>query len=142
VSRMAVGGGRERGHGVSWEGFGRSGVAIEMAIALLLLNPLAGPYEPALMPGIPLVRRSLLSLGCGRRTRHATLLTQSDFRVSERAGGGTSRDSDWRRVVGALFYRREGSYCISATGSICDGPDLGDWRSREGVWTEGAAWRG
>lgn len=92
-------------------------MAIEMPIALLLLHPLAGPYEAALMPGIPLVRSTLLSLGCGRSTRHATLLTQSDFRVSDVGAGGTSawaqRSAGCRRQTG-----RRGE------GGCGDGPDL------------------
>ena len=44
---------------------------IEMTIALLPLHPLARSYKPILMPGIPLVRSTLLSLCCGLATRHA-----------------------------------------------------------------------
>jgi hypothetical protein len=47
------------------------GMAVEMTIALLLLHPLARPYKTILVPGIPLVRSTLLSLCCGLATRHA-----------------------------------------------------------------------
>lgn len=135
VSYMAVGG-RERGHGWSWEGVGRSGVAIEMAVALLLLHPLARTYETTLMPGIPLIRSTLLSLGCGRSTRHATLLTQSDFRVSAVGAGGTSAGPQTQSC----------RWCVidgeSHGAGIVDGPDLmGDRVACEGgERCEGAAW--
>lgn len=58
-------------------------MAVEMTITLLLLDPLAWPYKAILMSGITMVRSTLLSLGCRLGTRrHATMLTQSDFRVS------------------------------------------------------------
>lgn len=98
VSHMAVGSARERRHCLCL-GLGRSGVAIEMPIALLLLHPLAWAYETVLMPGIALICSTLLSLGCGRSTRHATLLTQSDFRVSDVRAGGTSA---WDQTAGAV----------------------------------------
>lgn len=59
-----------------------------MTIALLLLNPFAWSYKTILMPGVTLVRSTWLSLACGRHTRHAPMLTQSDFRVSEVRGIG------------------------------------------------------
>lgn len=59
---------------------------MEMAIALLLLHPLAGPYETTLMSGIPLIRSTLRSLGCGGRPRHATLLTQAPSESAVGAG--------------------------------------------------------
>ena len=50
-------------------------MSIEMAITLLLPNPLSGTYESTLMASIPLIGSTLLSLGCGYSSRHATLLT-------------------------------------------------------------------
>ncbi len=55
---------------------------IEMTITLLLLYPLAWTYKAILVPGISLIRSTLLSLARGRSARHAIMLTQSDFRVS------------------------------------------------------------
>ncbi len=40
-------------------------MAVEMTVTLLLHYPLAGPYQTVLMPGIPVVGRTLLSLGRG-----------------------------------------------------------------------------
>jgi hypothetical protein len=56
---------------------------VEMTIALLLRDPLPRAYKTTLMPRISLIRNTLLSLGAGWTARHATALTQSDFRVSE-----------------------------------------------------------
>lgn len=82
-------------------------MAIKLTIALPLLHSLPGPYKTILMPCITLVRSTWLSLACGRSTRHATMLTQRDVRVSGRMLlMGTSafgpvdappiiRDSDW-----------------------------------------------
>jgi hypothetical protein len=107
-------------------------MAIEMPIALLLLHPLAGPYEAALMPGIALIRSTLLSLGCGRSTRHATLPTQSDFRVSDVGAGGTST---WAKRSAGCRRQKGRRGCG-------DGPDLqersAEGRARTGRW-EGAA---
>jgi len=61
---------------------------VEMTIALLLLHTLPRPYQTILMASIALARSTLLSLCCTWSTRHATVLTQSDFRVSQ-GGAGT-----------------------------------------------------
>lgn len=45
---------------------------VEIAIALHLLDSLAGAYEAILMTSIPLVGGTLLSLGRGGSARHAT----------------------------------------------------------------------
>jgi hypothetical protein len=58
-------------------------MTIEVPITLLLGDPLAWSYKAVLMARISLVRNTVRSLGAGRTTRHATALTQSDFRVSE-----------------------------------------------------------
>jgi hypothetical protein len=86
VSRMSVRrwrGSRQRGgRGAA---LGSLGVTIDVTITLLLRDPLAWSYKAILMPSVSLVRDTLLSLGTGGPTRrHATALTQSDFRVSER----------------------------------------------------------
>ena len=47
-------------------------MTVKMTITLLLLYPLARTYKAILMPCIAVVRSTLLSLGCGRSTRHAT----------------------------------------------------------------------
>lgn len=57
---------------------------VEVTITLLLLHSLPRPYQTTLMPGITLVCSAWLSLACGRSTRHATMLTQRDVRVSGR----------------------------------------------------------
>lgn len=70
----------------------------EMAVGggvLLLLPrcyPLSRRHDAILVPGIALVRNTRLSLCCGLATRHTTLLTQSDFRVSELELGHRSLD--------------------------------------------------
>lgn len=48
---------------------------VEVTIALLLLNPLSWTYESALMASVSLVGSTLLSLGCGGTSRHATAPT-------------------------------------------------------------------
>jgi len=50
-------------------------MSVEMAITLLLLDPLPWTYESALMAGIPLIGSTLLSLCCCCSSRHATMLT-------------------------------------------------------------------
>jgi hypothetical protein len=47
-------------------------MTVQMTITLLLLYPLARTYKAILMPRIAVVRSTLLSLGRGRSTRHAT----------------------------------------------------------------------
>lgn len=100
-------------------------MAIEMPVALLLLHPLARPYKSILVPGVPLVCRTLLSLGRGRSTRHATLLTQSDFRVSEVGAGGASAQTQYRSIQGvpAQCSRRKGERI--STSSLVEEADLG-----------------
>jgi hypothetical protein len=69
-------------------------VPIEITITLLLLYSLARSYKAILMPGISLIRSTLLSLARSRSARHAIMLTQSDFRVSEI--GAFARTSAWK----------------------------------------------
>lgn len=56
---------------------------VEMAITLLLLDPLPRAYEPILMTSVPLVGSTLLSLGWSRNTRHATALTPEPSEASQ-----------------------------------------------------------
>lgn len=67
---------------------------IEMTITLLLLYPFARSYKAIFMPSISMIRSTLLSLARGRSARHAIMLTQSDFRVSEI--GAFARTSAWK----------------------------------------------
>jgi len=86
MSRMSVRrwrGSRQRG--CRGAAVGSLGMPVEVTIALLLRDPLARSYKAILMSSVSLVRNTLLSLGTGGPSRrHATALTQSDFRVSER----------------------------------------------------------
>jgi len=86
VSRMSVRRWRcSRQRGSRGAALGSLGVAVEVTITLLLRDPLARSYKAILMPSVSLICNTLLSLGTGGPTRrHATALTQSDFRVSER----------------------------------------------------------
>jgi hypothetical protein len=81
-------------------------IPIELTVALLLLYPPAWAYQTILVSCIALVRSTLLSLCCTWSTRHATVLTQSDFRVSEWEllgtsawAGGTPGSCSMRAVV-------------------------------------------
>jgi hypothetical protein len=69
-------------------------MTVEVTITLLLRDPLTRTYKAILMPRISLVRNTVRSLGAGWTTRHATALTQSDFRVSERELLRTSARTD------------------------------------------------
>lgn len=68
-------------------------MAIQMTITLLLLYPLARTYKAILMPGITVVRSTLLSLGRRWSTRHATC---ADPERPESAKLGRSGTSAWK----------------------------------------------
>ena len=76
-------------------------MTIKMTIALLLLHPLPRTYKAILMPGIAVVRSTLLSLDRRWSTRHAT---DADPERPESATTSRNDASAWKTGPRLPFY--------------------------------------